>query len=236
MTQYTLHPQGCNWPSKGDGQPAFTLQWACSALPCLLPIKLAEMNCLELFQFLFIRPSFPKYSRSSLISQSHWDFWDRFLCAGCHCCQASNVQALTGLKLITVCEIGKCCAGLFTGKRRYDRKQSGYGGQTKPIFHKKVKSTAENGYGNVFSLQFVVRKTSRSEVNRTCRCRGFWKLQRDLILHLLIMIIQPLVCLSGKPVEVKLIELVVGFENPQEIWFRTCYVFVTEPLCDDLIQ
>lgn len=25
-----------------------------------------------------------------------------------------------------------------TGKRRYDRKQSGYGGQTKPIFRKKV--------------------------------------------------------------------------------------------------
>lgn len=25
-----------------------------------------------------------------------------------------------------------------TGKRRYDRKQSGYGGQTKPVFHKKV--------------------------------------------------------------------------------------------------
>ena len=25
------------------------------------------------------------------------------------------------------------------GKRRYDRKQSGYGGQTKPVFHKKVK-------------------------------------------------------------------------------------------------
>lgn len=28
----------------------------------------------------------------------------------------------------------KCSAG----KRRYDRKQSGYGGQTKPIFRKKV--------------------------------------------------------------------------------------------------
>merc|ERR1711976_719296 len=27
------------------------------------------------------------------------------------------------------------------GKRRYDRKQSGYGGQTKPIFHKKAKTT-----------------------------------------------------------------------------------------------
>jgi large subunit ribosomal protein L44e len=24
------------------------------------------------------------------------------------------------------------------GKRRYDRKQSGHGGQTKPVFHKKV--------------------------------------------------------------------------------------------------
>jgi ribosomal protein L44E len=27
------------------------------------------------------------------------------------------------------------------GKRRYDRKQSGYGGQTKPVFHKKVHFT-----------------------------------------------------------------------------------------------
>ncbi|KAG0060753.1 40s ribosomal protein L44e, partial [Linnemannia elongata] len=26
-------------------------------------------------------------------------------------------------------------------KRRYDRKQSGYGGQTKPVFHKKAKTT-----------------------------------------------------------------------------------------------
>ena len=28
-----------------------------------------------------------------------------------------------------------------SGKRRYDRKQSGYGGQTKPVFHKKAKTT-----------------------------------------------------------------------------------------------
>ncbi len=27
------------------------------------------------------------------------------------------------------------------GKRRYDAKQKGFGGQTKPIFHKKVKTT-----------------------------------------------------------------------------------------------
>ena len=30
---------------------------------------------------------------------------------------------------------------LLLGKRRYDRKQSGYGGQTKPVFHKKAKTT-----------------------------------------------------------------------------------------------
>lgn len=33
-------------------------------------------------------------------------------------------------------------ASLFAqGKRRYDRKQSGYGGQTKPVFKKKAKVT-----------------------------------------------------------------------------------------------
>lgn len=29
------------------------------------------------------------------------------------------------------------------GKRRYDRKQKGYGGQTKPVFHKKAKSESQ---------------------------------------------------------------------------------------------
>ena len=29
----------------------------------------------------------------------------------------------------------------IVGKRRYDRKQSGYGGQTKPVFRKKAKTT-----------------------------------------------------------------------------------------------
>merc|ERR1712216_1006239 len=33
-------------------------------------------------------------------------------------------------------------ANLFAqGKRRYDHKQKGFGGQTKPIFHKKAKTT-----------------------------------------------------------------------------------------------
>lgn len=30
-------------------------------------------------------------------------------------------------------------SGFAQGKRRYDRKQQGYGGQTKPVFHKKVR-------------------------------------------------------------------------------------------------
>merc|ERR1719230_2481499 len=30
---------------------------------------------------------------------------------------------------------------LAQGKRRYDRKQAGFGGQTKPVFKKKVKTT-----------------------------------------------------------------------------------------------
>ena len=41
---------------------------------------------------------------------------------------------------ITQYKAGK--ARLFAqGKRRYDSKQAGYGGQTKPIFHKKTKTT-----------------------------------------------------------------------------------------------
>ena len=38
---------------------------------------------------------------------------------------------------VTQYKTGK--ASLYAqGKRRYDRKQSGFGGQTKPVFHKKV--------------------------------------------------------------------------------------------------
>jgi large subunit ribosomal protein L44e len=34
-----------------------------------------------------------------------------------------------------------CYRFIFTGKRRYDRKQAGFGGQTKPVFRKNVKTT-----------------------------------------------------------------------------------------------
>ncbi|KAK4681129.1 40s ribosomal protein L44e [Podospora pseudoanserina] len=44
------------------------------------------------------------------------------------------------LHKVTQYKAGKASA-FAQGKRRYDRKQSGYGGQTKPVFHKKAKTT-----------------------------------------------------------------------------------------------
>ena len=57
----------------------------------------------------------------------------------CLCCNWSSVyfvKVTKYFKISQVCNLILIC--LLSGKRRYDRKQSGYGGQTKPIFHKKV--------------------------------------------------------------------------------------------------
>lgn len=54
-------------------------------------------------------------------------------------CKGKDCKKHT-LHKVTQYKAGK--ASLFAqGKRRYDRKQSGYGGQTKPVFHKKAKTT-----------------------------------------------------------------------------------------------
>ncbi|VDO06417.1 unnamed protein product [Rodentolepis nana] len=54
-------------------------------------------------------------------------------------CKSSKCKRHTTHK-VTQYKAGK--ASLYTrGKRRYDRKQKGYGGQTKPIFRKKAKTT-----------------------------------------------------------------------------------------------
>merc|ERR1711915_1079462 len=51
---------------------------------------------------------------------------------------SKSVNKHTNFK-VTQYKAGK--ASLYAqGKRRYDRKQSGYGGQTKPVFHKKAKT------------------------------------------------------------------------------------------------
>nr|AGC74037.1 ribosomal protein L36A [Spirometra erinaceieuropaei] len=54
-------------------------------------------------------------------------------------CKSSKCKKHT-LHKVSQYKAGK--ASLYAqGKRRYDRKQSGYGGQTKPIFRKKAKTT-----------------------------------------------------------------------------------------------
>lgn len=57
-------------------------------------------------------------------------------------------------------------ASLFAqGKRRYDRKQSGYGGQTKPVFHKKAKTTKKI----VLRLECNDCKTKHQLVLKRCK-------------------------------------------------------------------
>lgn len=47
------------------------------------------------------------------------------------------------------------------GKRRYDRKQSGYGGQTKPVFHKKVTfRTLSFLFLSLVKMQYYLLKTT----------------------------------------------------------------------------
>lgn len=57
-------------------------------------------------------------------------------------------------------------ARLFAqGKRRYDGKQKGYGGQTKPIFHKKAKTTKRI----VLKLQCTTCKSIVQNVLKRCK-------------------------------------------------------------------
>jgi large subunit ribosomal protein L44e len=65
---------------------------------------------------------------------------------------------------VTQYKAGK--ASLYTqGKRRYDRKQSGYGGQTKPVFHKKAKTTKKV----VLRLECVACKTKLQLPLKRCK-------------------------------------------------------------------
>ena len=57
-------------------------------------------------------------------------------------------------------------ASLFAqGKRRYDRKQAGYGGQTKPVFHKKAKTTKKV----VLRLECTACKTKAQLALKRCK-------------------------------------------------------------------
>jgi len=59
-------------------------------------------------------------------------------------------------------------ASLFAqGKRRYDRKQSGFGGQTKPVFHKKAKTTKK------ITLSLQCQTCKRRAQKAIKRCKAF---------------------------------------------------------------
>ena len=55
------------------------------------------------------------------------------------------------------------------GKPRYDRKQSDYGGQTKPIFHKKAKTTKKI----VLRLECVEPNCRSKRMLAIKRCKHF---------------------------------------------------------------
>merc|ERR1712217_1017310 len=69
---------------------------------------------------------------------------------------------------VTFYKTGK--ASLYvSGKRRYDKKQSGFGGQTKPIFTKKVKKH----HKILLCLQCIVCKTKNLNSIKRCKEREF---------------------------------------------------------------
>jgi ribosomal protein L44E len=57
-----------------------------------------------------------------------------------------------------------------SGKRRYDRKQRGYGGQTKPVFHKKAKTTKK------IVLRLECTDCGYKVQQQIARCKHFGKL------------------------------------------------------------
>ncbi|EEH07738.1 60S ribosomal protein L44 [Histoplasma capsulatum G186AR] len=78
-------------------------------------------------------------------------------------CKSKECRKHTQHK-VTQYKAGK--ASLFAqGKRRYDRKQSGYGGQTKPVFRKKAKTTKKV----VLRLECTVCKTKAQLALKRCK-------------------------------------------------------------------
>ena len=57
-----------------------------------------------------------------------------------HCCSLPSFLPFTRI-IKANARLRSQASTVAQGKRRYDRKQSGYGGQTKPVFHKKAKTT-----------------------------------------------------------------------------------------------
>merc|ERR1712064_11954 len=83
---------------------------------------------------------------------------------GTHPIFESDFDCLT--ESLRIIQDGK--ASLYAqGKRRYDRKQSGYGGQTKPVFHKKAKTTKK------IVLRLECTKSKKKKLLVIKRCKHF---------------------------------------------------------------
>uniref|UniRef100_A0A7S4GIC6 60S ribosomal protein L44 n=1 Tax=Eutreptiella gymnastica TaxID=73025 RepID=A0A7S4GIC6_9EUGL len=63
-------------------------------------------------------------------------------------------------------KVGKA-SPMAQGKRRYDMKQKGFGGQTKPVFHKKAKTTKK------ITLKLQCSKCKRIKQVHIARCKHF---------------------------------------------------------------
>ncbi|KAK0266975.1 dolichyl-diphosphooligosaccharide--protein glycosyltransferase subunit 1 [Friedmanniomyces endolithicus] len=81
----------------------------------------------------------------------------RTYCKGKECKKHTNHK-------VTQYKAGKA-SQYAQGKRRYDRKQSGYGGQTKPVFHKKAKTTKKV----VLRLECTQCKTKAQLALKRCK-------------------------------------------------------------------
>ena len=86
-----------------------------------------EVRTLPSVPFLFPRPRSPSGSLAGPLAAYTTPRAPRW-------CLKHTIHKVTQYKS------GKA-SGFAQGKRRYDRKQQGYGGQTKPVFHKKAKTT-----------------------------------------------------------------------------------------------
>ncbi|KAK4892366.1 40s ribosomal protein L44e [Elasticomyces elasticus] len=78
-------------------------------------------------------------------------------------CKGKDCKKHTNHK-VTQYKAGKA-SQYAQGKRRYDRKQSGYGGQTKPVFHKKAKTTKKV----VLRLECTQCKTKAQLALKRCK-------------------------------------------------------------------
>ncbi|RKP01819.1 hypothetical protein CXG81DRAFT_29661 [Caulochytrium protostelioides] len=78
-------------------------------------------------------------------------------------CSSSKCRKHTPHK-VTQYKTGKASL-VAQGKRRYDRKQSGFGGQTKPIFHKKAKTTKKV----LLRLECTVCRSKHQQTLKRCK-------------------------------------------------------------------